>query len=148
MPPFTAMSSPLQQVLLLNNPICFHQHRERLKITPCFFNNIAREARTDIFPPFVFNNIARLSFIFSPRDFWRLCSNNRLTALFTIAYVFVEFWPFAANLLIFLTHRERTRDLRVTGPSDHRLIYNPGQRSVEWMVARDVDEGSSVPRDP
>ena len=60
------------------NTLSFHQDRERLKISSCLFNNIAREAKTDIFPPFVFNNIARLSFIFHPREVFALAHRESI----------------------------------------------------------------------
>jgi len=45
------------------------------------FINIARNPLSDIFSPFVFINIARLSFIFSPRDLWAVHDTVRSTAL-------------------------------------------------------------------
>jgi hypothetical protein len=45
----------------------------------CIFNNIMADPKTDIFSPFVFSDIMRLTFIFSPR----LCKADRIARQLT-----------------------------------------------------------------
>jgi hypothetical protein len=55
--------------LLLNNYLYFHQHNGKTTVTAFLFINIMERPISDIFPPFVFNDIMEDTFIFSPRVF-------------------------------------------------------------------------------
>jgi len=66
------------------------------------FINIARDQFSVIFSPFVFNNIARLSFIFPPpRVFSRQLGPLNLTPVISIRYNFYGFSLSTANPFIF-----------------------------------------------
>ena len=54
---------------LLNNRLSFHQHNGKATVTIFLFIDIMERPISDIFPPFVFNNIMEDTFIFSPRVF-------------------------------------------------------------------------------
>jgi hypothetical protein len=55
--------------LLLNNLLSFHQYNGKTGVSSFLFINIMERSISDIFPPFVFNNIMEDTFIFSPRVF-------------------------------------------------------------------------------
>jgi hypothetical protein len=63
------------------NSISFHHHNGEMDVTSLFFNNIMESSISGIFPPFVFNNIMKLTFIFSPRVFSLPGTKNELTIL-------------------------------------------------------------------
>ena len=48
------------------------------------FINIMESPISDIFPPFVFNNIMEVTFIFSPRVFLPWPRRNEITALISV----------------------------------------------------------------
>ena len=52
-----------------------------MDVTSLFFNNIMEGSISGIFPPFVFNNIMKLTFIFSPRVFSLPGTKDELTIL-------------------------------------------------------------------
>ena len=54
---------------VVNNCLSFHEHNGKATITSLFFTNIMEGPFSDIFTPFVFNNIMEDTFIFSPRVF-------------------------------------------------------------------------------
>ena len=68
----------------LNNPFSFHQHNGKTTVTTCLFNNIMERPVSDIFPPFVFNNIMEDTFIFPPAFFCCRASGNQLTGLISM----------------------------------------------------------------
>ena len=54
-----------------HNCLSFHQHNGKLLVTTFVFINIMERPVSDIFTPFVFNNIMEDTFIFPPRVFPR-----------------------------------------------------------------------------
>ena len=58
---------------LLIKRLSFHQYNGKQRATTFLFSNIMERLISDIFPPFVFNNIMEDTFIFSPRVFLRPC---------------------------------------------------------------------------
>src|SRR5208283_3300671 len=62
-----------------HNLLSFHQHNGKTTITTFVFINIMERPISDIFPPFVFNNIMEDTFIFPPAFFRRPVTRNELT---------------------------------------------------------------------
>ena len=55
--------------LHLNNSLSFHQHNGKMPVSTFVFINIMERPVSDIFAPFVFNNIMEDTFIFPPAFF-------------------------------------------------------------------------------
>ena len=62
-----------------NNCLHFHQHNGKLLATTFVFINIMERLVSDIFTPFVFNNIMEDTFIFPPAFFRGIPAMNELT---------------------------------------------------------------------
>ena len=61
------------------------------------FINIVESLFSDIFPPFVFNNIMEVPFIFSPRIFSSSAASLLITLFLSMTYIFARFWLAATN---------------------------------------------------
>ena len=66
---------------LTNNLLSFHKHNGKVGITSFLFINIMERPFSDIFTPFVFNNIMEDTFIFSPAFFRYPIAEGELTVL-------------------------------------------------------------------
>ena len=94
----------------------------------------------DIFPTFVFNNIARLSFIFSPRVFHALSPPKRLIVLNSATCIFARVMVNVTKSIYYHQHRERTdRFLRVICVSEWQGDPSSSVGSPETLLKRATD---------
>ena len=130
-----------------NNYLYFHQYNGKSPVTIFAFINIMERHVSDIFPPFVFNNIMEDTFIFSPAFFRCPVSSSELTVLISIRYIFARFSLSIANPFCLLVHNGKA------GGSDHRTIGSSRHRrttpcSTEGSMGRSIDEPIWVPPSP
>jgi len=81
-------------------PFLFINIVERM-LNSFVFINIVERRKVDIFSTCVFNNLMKIAFIFYPFFFMTLATEDRLTILVSITYIFARFSLFIANPFCF-----------------------------------------------
>ena len=90
---YLSCSSLVSHRCLSTNILSFHEHNGKPIVTICLFINIMERPVSDIFPPFVFNNIMEDTFIFSPRVFSLPCRQKPTNQLI---FNDIAFWKISA----------------------------------------------------